>query len=69
MNYTRFTKNIKRFLFEKDLTQAQVAEILGITSVSFNQKITGKTEFTISQAQKMKKIFGTSTLDEIFLDT
>ena len=42
---------------ENNFTQNQMAKILGISVSTFNQKINGKSDFTIQEAKKIALLF------------
>lgn len=47
---------LKQILVGQCLTQAQVAEKLGLSVQSFNMKLNNKREFTVSEIGKMIKL-------------
>jgi len=59
------TDKIKLLMFINKLSQLDMCKELNVCRTTFNHKVNGKKEFTISEALKMSKIFNT-TLDEIF---
>lgn len=58
-------RNLKGLRAKFNLTQSDMAEILGISIVSYNQKEKGIKQFTIKEAKKISKYFN-ETLDYIF---
>ena len=51
---------------EHDVTQAEMADILGISIQAFNAKINGRKRFTLDEASAMKKKLNIINTDEIF---
>ena len=43
--------NLKTLMFDRKATQKQVADYLKITEQSLNNKLNGRTEFTIAEAK------------------
>lgn len=64
MNYAK----LKGVMKEHNLTQAKIADILGISVQAFNAKINGRTKFTIDEASVMKKQLNIDNANEIFFD-
>lgn len=65
------TKNtVKGYRNMLNMTQEDMAELLGITKQSYHNKERGQTQFTDSQRLKIKELFKTIkadiTIDEIF---
>lgn len=56
---------VKAYRKYYDLTQAELAEKIGICAMSYNRKETGKQEFTLAEAKKISDLFGLS-IEEIF---
>lgn len=48
---------LKGLMMENNFTQNQMAKILGISVSTFNQKINGKSDFTIQEAKKIALLF------------
>lgn len=49
---------LRALCIEHGFTQQDMAELLGISVSSFNMKLNGKREFTITEIQKIVKWFG-----------
>ena len=64
MNYAK----LKGVMKENNVTQAKMAEILGISIQAFNAKINGKKGFTLAEASAMRKTLNITNTDEIFFD-
>lgn len=47
---------LKGLMVENNITQMQMAKLLGISVSTFNQKLNGKSDFTIQEAKKISKI-------------
>ena len=62
MNYAK----LKGVMKEHDVTQAEMADILGISIQAFNAKINGRKRFTLDEASAMKKKLNIINTDEIF---
>ena len=60
-------KNLRILRELKDMRQSDVAKAIGISSGSYQNKETGKTEFTLSEAKKISDLFALS-LEEIFFN-
>ena len=60
----RVNEKIGAWLLEKGHTQKRLAEILGISTVCLGDKISGKTDWTWSQAKTLAGLFDCS-LDEL----
>lgn len=54
---------------EKGLNQAAMARILGITLNSYSRKERGLSSFSLSDLEKLKKVFGMNKVEEIFFST
>lgn len=59
---------LKGIMREKNVTQQELADKLGISVQSFNSKINGRTAFTIPEAINIIKILGISNPKEIFFN-
>lgn len=57
--------NLKGLRAKRGITQEQMAEVLEITSSTYNRKENGLREFTIEEAKKISEFFGES-IEEIF---
>ena len=64
MNYAK----LKGAMKENNVTQAKMADILGISIQAFNAKINGKKRFTLDEASVMRKTLNITNTDEIFFD-
>ena len=42
---------------EKDITQKKLAEHLNLSQTALNFKLNGKTEFTLTEAKEISKLF------------
>lgn len=51
---------------QKSLTNKEMAEMLGITSIQYRKKEKGKVQFKLNEMVKLSEYFG-KTMDEIFL--
>jgi len=60
------TKRLKGLIAENSLTQSDIAKIIKTSSNTVNRKITGKSDFTLTEAEKIANHFG-MTIDEIFI--
>lgn len=56
----------KAWLVENQISQAEVAELLGITRQLANAKLNGREEFTLSQVRTLCKHYGISA-DNFFV--
>ena len=56
----------KGWLVEHKIKQADLAELLGITSENVNAKLNGRQEFTLSQVKKICETYGISA-DDFFV--
>ncbi|SKB28588.1 putative transcriptional regulator [Acetoanaerobium noterae] len=59
---------LKGLIAEFGLSQKQLAKHLGITLRTFNDKINGKTDFSLKEARIVSSYFG-KTIEEIFLES
>lgn len=59
---------LKGIMREKNVTQQELADKLGISVQSFNSKINGRTAFTIPEAINIIEILGISNPKEIFFN-
>ena len=50
---------LKGKMREKGLKYADLAAVLGITPTTFSQKVNGKSDFTLSEAEMIKAHLGT----------
>lgn len=57
---------VKGYLVEKGIKQKEVAAVLKMTTSTFNNKLNGFSDFTISDVKKMCYEFGMNA--EIFFD-
>ena len=51
---------------QKNLTNKEMAEILGITPIQYRKKEKGEVQFKLNEMLKLSEYFG-QTMDEIFL--
>ena len=59
--------NLRAEMARYRITGAEIAELLGILPSTVSSKINGKTDFTLSEAVKIKEFLHTSlTLEELF---
>lgn len=58
---------LKGLIAEFGLSQKQLAKHLGITLRTFNDKINGKTDFSLKEARIVSSYFG-KPIEEIFLE-
>ena len=58
-------RELKLLRCSHDLSQADMADILGITTSSYNRKENGKQPFLLNEAIKISSIFNKS-VEEIF---
>lgn len=58
------TLKLKAVILEKGFTQEQIAEMLEMTSATFNYKVNNKSEFKASEIKKLSEILQL-TPDEI----
>ena len=61
---------LKSIIYKKGMTIKKVAEMLGITRISLSMKISGKTNFSVEDIKKLRKILGLTNKEiiEIFID-
>ena len=57
---------LKGLIAENGLSQQKVADILGITLRAFNDKINGKSDFTLTEATMLSDFFS-EPVENIFL--
>lgn len=57
------TAKLKYFIEKNNLTQSKLAEMLGITMATMNNKVLGKREFSTEEIFKIQKILNL-TLEE-----
>jgi putative transcriptional regulator len=62
------TQNIKLLREEKNLSQAAVAEYLGMSRPSYDKVETGEKDLTVPEATKLAEILGV-TFEDLFRDT
>ncbi len=62
------SENIKKYRKRAGLTQAEVAEKMGIASPNYTLLENGKTEMTISKAEKLAEVFEVSVGELLGLD-
>jgi putative transcriptional regulator len=53
---------LKGKMKEKGVVYAELAALLGITPTTFSQKVNGKSDFTISEAELIKSYLGADNL-------
>lgn len=63
----RIVEVIRGAIKDHGYTQEKMGKVLGLAPSTFNLKINGKNEFTLSECAKIAQALGT-TLDELFLD-
>ena len=51
---------------QKNLTNKEIAEMLGITPIQYRKKEKGEVQFKLNEMVKLSEYFG-KTMDEIFL--
>lgn len=72
MNKSEITSGnlLKSVIYKKGMTIKKVAEMLGITRISLSMKMSGKTQFSIEDIKKLRKILGLTNKEiiEIFID-
>lgn len=56
---------LKGLMTENNITQVQLAKLLGISVSTLNQKLNGKSDFTIQEAKKISEILN-KEVDVIF---
>jgi transcriptional regulator with XRE-family HTH domain len=61
-------KTIKQMMYLQDLTQAEVAERMGIAANTLNSKINGKTTFKISEVEQLIEILGIEDIKAVFFN-
>lgn len=58
-------KVLKAYRIMGDVTKKDMAEILGISIVAYNNKEWGRVQFTLSEAKKIADFFN-KTIEEVF---
>jgi transcriptional regulator with XRE-family HTH domain len=59
--------NLRAEMARKKVTGQELAKRIGITNGTFSQKFNGKFDFTLDEAQKIKKALGTDiSIEELF---
>ncbi len=58
--------NLKAELARKNMGSAELAEILGISRKSANNKLGGRTEFLLSEINTVSKIFPDCSISYLF---
>lgn len=61
------TSLLRAVLAERGITQRELAKMVGMSANSMNRKITGKREFTVSEADKISTVLKIETPGKIFL--
>lgn len=59
--------SIKAFIENRDLTQKELAQALGISKASMSRRASGETEVTVRDLQKIWEVYGPLSKDEIRL--
>lgn len=59
-------RNIRVQMFNRGMSQRELAKEMGLGVTTINRKLTGKTPWLLDECLLLAKIFGT-TLDNIFL--
>lgn len=59
-------KNLNAELARKGINVNILANFLGVTPKTIRNKLCGKTEFTLSELQKISKIFPECSMDYLF---
>ena len=59
-------QNLKAEMARRNLTSEKLAQLIGMRPNTLRQKIRGNTEFTIPEAQAIKKVFTGLTIDYLF---
>ena len=60
-------RKIKAYRTLKDLTQGEIAEVIGITQTTYSKKENGKIPFTLAEAKKIADLFG-QNIDALFFE-
>lgn len=68
MPYVQDMKKVKKRMVELNLTQGNLAKILGISNSSMGRKLKSETEYTLSEALKMCEALGFELSDIFFTD-
>lgn len=55
---------LKGFMREKGIVYAEIANLIGVTPTTISQKINGQSDFSLSEAELIKKTYGAG--DDIF---
>lgn len=58
--------NLKAEMARYDITRAQIINALNITQKSYSNKMSGRTEFTLSEIKRIKKMFPGLSLEYLF---
>ena len=53
-------RRMKMLLAERGVSQAELARVLGCNQATMSRKISGRSEFTVSELNKIKDYFGLS---------
>lgn len=60
-------RNLEAELKRKNVTQSELAKVLGISSNTISRKMNGESEFTLREVMKIKKTLGVSIpVEELF---
>ncbi len=59
-------KNIEKALEEKELTRTQLAAILNVDIKSITNKMSGTTEWKLSEIRKIQELFPKYTMEWLF---
>ena len=59
-------QNLKAEMARRNLSSEKLAQLIGMRPNTLRQKIRGNTEFTIPEAQAIKKVFTGLTIDYLF---
>lgn len=62
----KYQSRIKGKMAELGITQAQLAKELGLSLQSLNQKLNGKSDMTINEAEKVIEILKIKNPNDIF---
>ncbi len=60
--------DLRAAIAKKGMTQAEVAQKIGISLNSFSRKINGKREFHLSEAKKLCEVLDIKNPQSIFFD-
>lgn len=59
--------NLRAEMARKKITGAEIAKQIGITNSTFSQKFNGKFDFSLEEAQRIKKALGTDmSIEDLF---